>query len=366
MVEWADSPGATRYQVSHSTTSGADNWEDALSPQLITGLTNGTMYYVKVRAGNDNEWGQPTAEAVAIPIGGILGMWTIPGDGQLEVFWDDAQGATGYDIRHGIHGNPIGPPPTNWMDATSPHTITGLTNGTKYYVDIRGKNSTGVGEFVRQVRGVPMAPPATPPPTEDPTSPEDPDQPPMPPGPGSLTVMAGDRELRLRWDPIAGADVYELAVVPGPWIGPLPLESWRPIQVPLPETTYVVTQLPDGTELSNGMLYVVGIRAIIIMDGKVGRTKPVISGGTPKENPHSKPEKPEAPKPTPEPEEPVAPDDPEEPQEPEEPREPEEPNEPEDPEKPEETPGKPTDPKEPGEPEEPRRPGEPEEPGIAG
>lgn len=148
-------PPITNYEYALSTNSGGSyaSWvalspADALTPVTITGLINGTAYYVKLRASTDFAKG---AESLAVTTNTMpftapappTGLASSAGDGQLYISF--TAGSSG------------GPPITNYQyalstnsgstysaftalspaDATSPITISGLTNGQAYYVKLR-------------------------------------------------------------------------------------------------------------------------------------------------------------------------------------------------------------------------------------
>lgn len=118
---------------------------DAASPLLISGLSNGTTYDVRVRgvnaigAGAGSEPasgmaistpGAPTIDAVSPTIGGAIIEFT-PGFGGGGTI-------TGYEYR--VDGG-------SWVDAgaTSPVTVVGLDDGTSTTVELRALNSAGAG-----------------------------------------------------------------------------------------------------------------------------------------------------------------------------------------------------------------------------
>jgi hypothetical protein len=77
-----------------------------------------------------------------------------PGDTQLTVTWTAVEGATAYEVYYGTSSD-SGSASKYGTDVTSgtSTTITGLTNGTTYYLWVRAKNSTGTSGFSPQGSG---------------------------------------------------------------------------------------------------------------------------------------------------------------------------------------------------------------------
>lgn len=147
----------------YSTNNGS-TWT-AVSPVstdetfVITGLTNGTTYPVRVRAVVD---GTPQASNASLPRNGTpqpndtvpeppTDVEAVAGDGSATVAWmapiDDGGAAiTSYTVRALVGGNPAGP--TCTVTISSPDdpldcTVTGLVNGTNYTFDVVATNSVG-------------------------------------------------------------------------------------------------------------------------------------------------------------------------------------------------------------------------------
>ncbi len=89
VVTWGASTGAASYTVSYGTSTGSYGTTfstNATSPTTITGLTNGTTYYIMVTAVNTSGCTNATAEATATPAGlsatvynSGSGTFTVPG-----------------------------------------------------------------------------------------------------------------------------------------------------------------------------------------------------------------------------------------------------------------------------------------------
>ncbi|MBN9606390.1 MAG: fibronectin type III domain-containing protein [Actinomycetales bacterium] len=144
--------------VATCTTTGATSC-------ALTGLTNGTTYYVSVVATNAAGSGPASAPRVPVvplarPAAPTLGALTM-GDGSISAPFT-AGGAgdraiTGY--QYSVDGG------TTWSPAagsSSPVLITGLTNGVTYTVALRAVSDAGVGATSNTRQGTPFTYPAAP------------------------------------------------------------------------------------------------------------------------------------------------------------------------------------------------------------
>ncbi|MDB4214000.1 fibronectin type III domain-containing protein, partial [Octadecabacter sp.] len=120
----------------------------ASSPVMITGLTNGTSYSIKLRAVTSVGEGAESAAVTSTPAAtsdAPTAMVATPGDGQVSVAFQaptDTGGAAINDYEYELDDNGTW---TSAGTAASPVTITGLTNGTSYSIKLRAVNSAGVG-----------------------------------------------------------------------------------------------------------------------------------------------------------------------------------------------------------------------------
>jgi hypothetical protein len=120
--------------------------------RTISGLTNGTPYWVRMRAfrsfGIYSEWvSQTTVIPSYIPSPPSLSV--VAGDKRIDATWlaptlDGGAPITNYLIQYTSDGS-------TWTDITvnstkRTHTITGLVNGTEYTVRIYARNNTGLSD----------------------------------------------------------------------------------------------------------------------------------------------------------------------------------------------------------------------------
>ena len=196
---WVESIAYYDYQMKEASASvwGAwtesSNFQDGLSTtHAVTGLTNGATYEFKVRARGILA-GLESSKASATPAVQAPSKPGVPaltlGDAQLEVSWDapDANGAqiTDYDVQYKLSS--AGPNSwTEWNDSDTSTiigaTITGLSNGLSYDVQVRATNSAGNSLWSDSASGAPVAAAAA------------------PAAPAALTLTPGDGQIQVFWN----------------------------------------------------------------------------------------------------------------------------------------------------------------------
>jgi hypothetical protein len=164
------------YEVQPLDVSGADVGapvviaDPDLASVLVTGLTNGQTYRFKVRGRNafgNGEWSEnsnavtPGAEAPGRP-----GLPTLaPGNGRVAASWaapgnNGGSPITGYEVRvtdlEGLQVGGLRPSPDRTL------TVTGLTNGTEYFFEVRAINAQGAGPWTTPIGAVPATQPGAP------------------------------------------------------------------------------------------------------------------------------------------------------------------------------------------------------------
>ncbi|MDR0888741.1 MAG: fibronectin type III domain-containing protein [Coriobacteriales bacterium] len=150
------------YRIEYSATGRDGDWQEATanavsSPYAIDGLTNGTAYYVRVRAHNQYGWGQAaTTQERYVPStrpDPPMGISVACGNSLLSVMftapaYDGNAAVDKYRIEYSVSLD--GP----WMScATEPVSagaamnILNLANGTPYYIRVCAHNLNGYGEY---------------------------------------------------------------------------------------------------------------------------------------------------------------------------------------------------------------------------
>lgn len=162
----------TGYQYSATTDPDEINFQSAQrtgSTVVIPNLTNGTTYYIRIRAINIFGPGASSEEEEATPIippsaPEITGI--TPGDEVLYVAFNPPQNLGGAQIDYYLYSVTTDPNITNFSDdpvgTSSPIFIDNLENGTLYYIRIRAVNSAGPGAVSNQQYSTPRGPPGEP------------------------------------------------------------------------------------------------------------------------------------------------------------------------------------------------------------
>ena len=169
------------YDVRHCSSScdDDDNWTEwnasdtsTNTSATITGLTDGTRYEVQVRAENgigSSSW-SPAARLAAGAPGDPLAPTVSPGASQLKLDWtppaDNGSAIIDYDVRHCAGSCHLDASWTEWNESntstSTSATITGLTNGTSYEVQVRAANMRGDGAWSPSQTAAPGNPPSAP------------------------------------------------------------------------------------------------------------------------------------------------------------------------------------------------------------
>ncbi len=205
------------------------------SPVVITGLTNGVNYSLSLRAVNGVGPGLASAVVAATPAtlpGAPTGLVASPGNQSASIAFTPAA-ANGsavlnyeFSLDAGASWTPFAPPV-----ATSPVSISGLTNGVSYAVQLRAINGVGTGPASATVNVVPAA---------------------VPDAPTGLAAVSGDQQITVSF--VAGADNgaaitgYQYSLDGG--------LSWLTFSPPISMSPGVISGLINGTS------YNIVIRAV--------------------------------------------------------------------------------------------------------
>ena len=221
-VEWSAPSGnggsaVTGYKVGRcsSSCSTDSSWTVTTltstgTTTTLTGLTNGTAYQVRVRATNrsgDSSWStsatatpadepaKPSAPTVAVWNKSLRVSWTAPANNGASI--------TDYDVRHCVNTTgcandsdwtKLDDTGNNSTNTATTATISSLTNGTAYRVQVRAGNSVGDGPWSDSTNATPAAQ--------------------KPEAPGAPTLSYGDQSLSASWSAPAdnGASITDYDV----------------------------------------------------------------------------------------------------------------------------------------------------------
>ena len=166
------------------------------------------------------------------------GVTAAGGDGQATIAWTAVPSATSYNIYWSSTTGVTTANGTKVAGAANPYTLTGLTNGTKYYfvVTAVSSSSSGSGE---------SAPSSQVSCTADPL-------------PTGVTATAGDGQATIAWTPMSGATSFNIY-----WAtktGVTPATGTKITGAANPYT--LNAQSNNGTKLTNGTTYYFVVTAI--------------------------------------------------------------------------------------------------------
>jgi hypothetical protein len=210
-VSWEAVEGAAAYEVWYGENSGGEGRRQsggdvtrsartmAQVSAAITGLSNGTTYYVWVRSKNSAGAGAFSPPASGTPRPGLSppeNPGRAPaieaGDGRLTAQWEALEGAAAYEVWYGADSGGLNRRQSGGDVSRTALSISGLANDTTYYVWVRGKNSAGTGGFSPPGSGTPRLaanPPAA---------------------PSAPALTSGEGLLAVSWEAVAGASAYEV------------------------------------------------------------------------------------------------------------------------------------------------------------
>ena len=206
---------------------------DATSPVTITGLTNGTSYSIYLKAVNANGDSSASSAVSVTPSttpSAPTSLTATAGNGQATInFTAGSNGGSAItNYKYSLDGTTY--TALSPTDATSPVTITGLTNGTSYSVYLKAVNANGDSSASSAVSVTPSTTPSA---------------------PTSLTATAGDGQATISFT--AGSDGgstitnYKYSTDGTTYTALSPVDSSSPITIP---------------GLTNGTVYTIYLKAV--------------------------------------------------------------------------------------------------------
>lgn len=199
-LTWEAVVGAAGYDVFQSESENGSYvliGDTRNSFDNITGLTNGTTYWFKIKSVNSVGLSEDSIAVAATPQTPVVvppvptGLSGVAANGFVVLSWQYAEQAEFYDIYQSTAGGA-------YVDiasvSASPFVIAGLANDTEYSYKISGKNSVGSGELSAAISVTPMAPIT------------------IPNIPEFTSVYSGDSYVDLTWTTSQGADGYTVYI----------------------------------------------------------------------------------------------------------------------------------------------------------
>lgn len=164
-LSWTASTGATGYNVKRATsTSGPWTTVGSTSSTTftVTGLTNGTLYYLRVSFFTPDGESLNSSYVSAKPVApaGPTGVTAAAGDASATIKWTAVASATAYNVKRSTSTS--GPWTTVGTTSGTAFTVTGLANGTSYYFVVSYLYAEGESANSAYVLAKPLAPPAAP------------------------------------------------------------------------------------------------------------------------------------------------------------------------------------------------------------
>ena len=192
----------THYEYQQSPTSGTfdeNTWTkisgDGSTRQVtISGLTEATTYFFRVRAVNAQGTGTASEEIEAIAYdgptpepGAPTNLMATSGDRQVTLSWEvpstGASVITHYEYQYSTTSGTSGNTWTHIPGVGSTVTVSGLLGATAYFFRVRAVNTQGTGTASEEIEAI----------AYDGSTPE--------PGvPPTLTATPGDRQVTLGWE----------------------------------------------------------------------------------------------------------------------------------------------------------------------
>jgi titin len=160
-----------KYRVQQAT-SATFPWRTVVTPTVrryrVTGLRNGSRYYLRVAAHNPAGWSRPSRAVNAVPRtvpAGPMSPTAAPGNTTIKLVWlaPASNGGAAVDAHRVQRATSTGGP---WTTVATPttrsYTVVGLTNGTRYDFRVAAHNPAGWGPPSTVVNATPRTVPSAP------------------------------------------------------------------------------------------------------------------------------------------------------------------------------------------------------------
>ena len=154
-IRWDEVDGASEYEVQYRSAGGS--WESATVEEkraVLSALTVGTEYQVRVRAKVSGVWsdwsGEITAMTAYDPLPDPTGVVAVETYSTITLKWKEVEGATEYVVMIvDEHGVPVpGQEGEQPSDTKESHEFSDLTPTTRYTVSVRAKATGKASKWV--------------------------------------------------------------------------------------------------------------------------------------------------------------------------------------------------------------------------
>ena len=205
-LAWNVTPNADSYTIEKSTDQ--NNWTTEYTGNggsssfpfaQVSGLTQGTRYYFRIKASNaagDSAWSAPishlTGGTAPAPPPAPTGLSaTAMSPIAISVTWSSSTGATSYTLEKSTNQTDWS---TEWTGTGTFTTVSGLGSGTTYYFRVKASNANGDSGWSNIANATTHG--TTPPPPATPTN--------------FTATSVNESQINLSWNASSGATGYKL------------------------------------------------------------------------------------------------------------------------------------------------------------
>jgi subtilase family serine protease len=163
-VTWTGSSGASAYQLYEATTSKGEGATPTMTGLTgttvsISNLNTGAQYFFTVTAVDAGGASAPSAQASGTVIPGVpTSLSATAGNASVSLSWSAAAGATSYNVYRGTAAGGEGSTPVSTGITGTGATVSGLSNGQRYYFYVTGVDAGGSSAASNEANAEPIAP----------------------------------------------------------------------------------------------------------------------------------------------------------------------------------------------------------------
>ncbi len=170
LLEWTPATDADATRVLRASTATGP-WEEVAresgASSLRTGLANGTAVWFALASVNPVGESAPTPPQRAIPIAPPSGVFAVPGEDRVTLFWSPSIGATSYEMQRA--DDPGGPWSVLGQTSLTRRSDPGVPEGVPFFYRVLARNEVAASSPSPAVEAIVDGNPVDPPPLEDPS-----------------------------------------------------------------------------------------------------------------------------------------------------------------------------------------------------